>query len=156
MASLVGVSRCSPLRTIADSSRVWLLVHLSLYFVLDLATLAALNAPEVSPDLDLASKVLVAGVHAFIAVCWAAPLHGAALLLAAGALALLRSCAGLRWYWFRLAALAVFVMPALLLSLLLSAGNLAASLAVLPMHVLMGLVVVQPRWPNAVESLGTS
>jgi hypothetical protein len=152
MASLVGVSQCSPLRTIADtSSRVWLPLHLLLYFTLDLATLAALNAPEVSSDLHIASKVLVVGVHVFIAVCWAAPLHGAALLLAAGALALLRSWAGLRWLWFRTAALAVFVVPAPLLALLLS-GEMATSLALLPMHVLMGLLVVQPRWPNAIPS----
>ena len=152
MASLVGISRCAPLRTIADSSRVWMLVHLSLYFTLDLATLAVLNATEVSSDLHVASKVLVVGVHLFIAVCWAAPLHGAALLLAAGALAFLRSWAALRWYWFRLAALAVFVVPALVLTLLLT-GDAATSLAVLTMHVLVGLLVVQPRWPNAIPSM---
>ncbi|WP_250006367.1 hypothetical protein [Actinoplanes sp. M2I2] len=125
---------------------------MSLYFTLDLATLAVLNATVVSSDLHVASKVLVVGVHVFIAVCWAAPLHGAALLLAAGALALLRSWAGLRWYWFRLAALAVFVVPALVLTLVLT-GDTATLLAVLTMHVLMALLLVQPRWSNAIPSM---
>ncbi|GAA2887654.1 hypothetical protein Acy02nite_82350 [Actinoplanes cyaneus] len=127
-------------------------MHLLLYFTLDLATLAVLNATEITSDLHGASKVLVVGVHVLIAVCWAAPLHGVALLLAAGALALLRAWAGLRWYWFRIAALAVFVVPALVLSLVLT-GDTATSLAVLPMHVLMGLAVVQPRWSNSIPAM---
>jgi hypothetical protein len=51
-----------------------------------------------------------------------------------------------------MAALAVFVVPASLVAFLLSDGDVAISLAVLPMHVLMGLLVVQPRWPNALPS----
>ena len=154
MTSLAGVFRCSPPHTFAGmSSRVWLPVHLVLYFALDLATLAALSAPGVDGDLPVAAKVLVVGLDALVAVCWAAPFHGAALLLAAGALALLRSWAGLRWFWFRTAAVAVFVVPASLVAFLLSAGDPTVSVAVLVMHVLMGLSVVQPRWPNAVPAM---
>ena len=41
MTSLAGVFRCSPPHTFAGmSSRVWLPVHLVLYFALDLATLS--------------------------------------------------------------------------------------------------------------------
>ena len=154
MASLAMVSRCPPLRRISNtSSCVWLAAHLLLYFMLDLSTLAVLNASEVSSELPGASKVLVVALHVIIAVCWAAPWHGAALLLAAGALVLLRSWAGLQRHWFRMSAVAVFAAPALLLAFLLAAGDPATSLAVILMHVLMGLSVVQPRWPSAVPSM---
>ena len=96
MASLAVVSRCSPLRRISDtSSHVWLAAHLLLYFMLDLSTLAVLNATEVSSELPDASKVLIVALPVLIAVSRAAPLRGAKLLLAAGASgphACLRSC----------------------------------------------------------------
>ena len=128
-------------------------MHLVLYLALDLATLASLNAMETSGDLPIVSKALIAILHAFVAVAWTLPWHGAALLAAAGALILLRSLAGLRWFWFRSAAVAVFVVPAFLLALLLSTGDVAAFAVVLPMHILMGLLVVQPRWPSATPSM---
>lgn len=137
---------------VADASWiVWLAVHLLLYFALDLATLATLGALEVGGDLGAISQLRAVVVDVSVAVSWGLPLHGAGLLLAAGALVLLRSLAGLRWFWFRLAALAVFGLPALLAALLLSSGDVATVLVVLPMHIVMGLLVVQPGsgWANA-------
>lgn len=146
MTSLVGVSRCAPLRAVAGlPAYPWLPLHLLLYFVLDLATLAALSAIDATERLPAAAQALLVVFEVFVAVWWALPFHGAALLLVAGVLAALRSLAHLRWWWFRLVALAAFVLPAYALALLLSGGDAAASLVVLPMHTLMGLVVVQPR-----------
>jgi hypothetical protein len=117
MASSGGVLSCPPLRRLADApSHVWLGLHLLLYFLLDLATLATLNTMDTDSGGHVVSTVL-------------------------------------RWYWFRVAALATFVTPALLLALLLSDGDVAAVQVVLPMHILMGLLVVRPSWPDATPSM---
>ncbi|AEV85451.1 hypothetical protein ACWT_4429 [Actinoplanes sp. SE50] len=153
MASPVGACWSSPRRSIADaSSCVWLSLHLLLYFMLDVATLTALSAPEVGGGLHFASKALYLFGLVLTSVLWPLPLQSAALLLAVGALAILRSGAGLPRPWFRIAAVSVFLILPLLLALLLSPGDSAPFLQVLPMHILMGLLVVQPRWPNMVPS----
>lgn len=142
MASLVGTCR-----RIGDTPRRWFPAHLLLYLGLDLATLAVLNAGQVSGDLPVASRVLAVGFHVVVGVWWTAPLHVAALVAAAGGLALLSLSAGLRPVPFRAVALAVFVLPALLL-----AAVVPAAVALVGMHVVMGLAVVRPRWPDALPS----
>jgi hypothetical protein len=108
---------------------VWIPAHLVLYLLLDVATLAVFDGRG--------------GVAADLA--WGLPLHLGGLVLAACALMLLRAAADLSWRRFRLTAAGVFVLPAAALSLLLSGGDGMALVAVLPMHLLMSLLVLQPR-----------
>jgi hypothetical protein len=149
MTSSVSAGPCSALRRIEDASwSSWLSLHLLLYIALDLGTLAVLAAAD-DGGPSIIGEVLLAAV-------WTMPLHVTALVVAAGELIVLRALAADRQrFWFRLAALGVFVLPALTVTLLGAAGDTTALLAVMPMHILMGLLVVQPRfrWANADPSM---
>ncbi|MET7470783.1 hypothetical protein [Micromonospora sp. NPDC005211] len=63
--------------------------------------------------------------------------------LAVGCLGLLRLLSGVRWYWFRLAAVLLFVVP-LPLFVYAAAGAGAAVPVAVP-HLLVALLIVQPR-----------
>jgi hypothetical protein len=131
-------SRCVPARMLmASPPIVWISAYLLLYLALDIATVAVLDAPG--------SVAVVAPGSVAVDIAWSLPLHLGALMLAALALMLLRTAADQSWRRFRLAAVGVFVLPAAALSLLLTGGDATALLAVLPMHLLMGLLILQPR-----------
>lgn len=121
---------------------LWVAVYLAVYVVLDVAGLAVLAAVESPGGPGPALGAALA------AVGWTLPLHVAALVVATGQLLLLRALSGQSRLGFRLTALGVFVVPPALL-LAVTWQPLMAWL--LPMHVLMGLLVVQPhaRWANA-------
>jgi hypothetical protein len=108
---------------------VWISLHLLLYAVLDTATVVVVDGP--------------AGAGADLG--WGLPLHLGALVLAAVALMFLRAVGDLSRLRFRVAAVGVFVVPAAAVTLLLSRGDATTLVAVLPMHLLMGLLVLQPR-----------
>ncbi|MFC5006769.1 hypothetical protein ACFPIJ_54285 [Dactylosporangium cerinum] len=150
MTSPAFFPQCSTLRRIEDASwRLWLSMYVLVYVALDLGTLSILAAAEG----DRASRII--GV-VILGVVWTMPLHIAAVVLAAGELMLLRAVAAdLQRFWFRLSALGVFVLPALALTLLGTAGDTRALLAVMPMHIVMGLLVVQPRfhWANSAPGM---
>lgn len=108
---------------------VWIGFHLLLYAILDAATLTVLDGPAQAPA-DFG---------------WGLPLHLGALVLAAVALMLLRTAADLSRARFRVAAVAIFVVPAAAIALVFSGGDATTPATVLPMHLLMGLLVVRPR-----------
>ncbi|HYN96260.1 MAG TPA: hypothetical protein VES42_20645 [Pilimelia sp.] len=131
------------MRTLADAGwGVWLSAHLALYLALDLGTLAVLAAAAPGGGRSIVGDVLASAV-------WTMPLHLAALMLAAGQLVLLRLLATLTPWRFRLAALVVFALPPVAWLLLVTRGDTAVLVDVLPMHVLMGLLVVRPRRRDA-------
>ncbi|WP_433495897.1 hypothetical protein ACQP26_13715 [Micromonospora sp. CA-248089] len=66
--------------------------------------------------------------------------------LAAGCLGVLRLLSRVRWYWFRLAAILLFGVP-LPLFVFAAAGAEAAVPVAVP-HLLVALLVVQPRRPD--------
>ncbi|MEV4352321.1 hypothetical protein AB0J83_48325 [Actinoplanes sp. NPDC049596] len=139
MTSLAAVRRCPPRRLIAESSPgVWLALHLMLYVLLDAGMIAVLAAVDGDRGANIAGTVAVS-------IGWALPLHVAVLLPAAAALMFLRVLTGLRWYWFRLSALAVFVLPAGLLAWVLSSGDADALRFAVAWHILMALLVVRPN-----------
>lgn len=63
--------------------------------------------------------------------------------LAVGCLGLLRLLSGARWYWFRLAAVLLFVVPIPLFVFSLAGAEEAVPVAV--PHLLVALLIVQPR-----------
>lgn len=118
---------------------VWVAVYLAVYTLLDVATFAVLAAAGTTGS--------VVG-EALAAVAWTLPLHVAALVVATGQLLLLRALSGRSRLGFRLIALGVFTAPPLVLAAITGSPVLAW---MLPMHLLMGLLVVQPhaRWAAA-------
>lgn len=118
---------------------VWLAVYVALYTAFDLASFAVLAAVE--PGGTVVGETLAM-------VLWTLPVHLVMLLIATAQLLLLRALSGQSRLGFRLTALGVFVVPPLLL---LAATWMPLLVAMLPMHVLMGLLVVQPhaRWAAA-------
>jgi pimeloyl-ACP methyl ester carboxylesterase len=125
----------------------WIAVHLGLYLALDLGTVLALLVADGSP-----ASAWPAGVA--VVVGWTLPLQVALLVVALVQLVVLDCLAlDLNRVAFRLAALAVFAGPAFGYAWLVAdPGYWPALLAVLPMHVVMGLLVVQRgyHWAHAV------
>lgn len=132
----------------AASTSIWIGSHLLLYTALGLATLASLAAIEGDGPRSIVGSVLAA-------VVWGMPLHIAALLMATGALMFLRALSSLQWFTFRLVALGVFAVQALLLTLLIDRSESAALVGVFSAHLLMGLLLIRPRarWANADPSM---
>ncbi|MFF5082291.1 hypothetical protein ACFY36_35035 [Actinoplanes sp. NPDC000266] len=140
MTSLAVIHRCPPRRLVAEAPpAVWVALHLALYAALDVGAIAVLAAS--------AQQSIVAAVA--VSIGWGLPLHVAILALAAAALMFLRIFQERRWYWFRLSALAVLVLPAVSLAGLLS-GDAEVLWAVASWHLAMALLVVQPDsgWPD--------
>jgi hypothetical protein len=138
MASDVLICRCPPARLIARAPVwVWLSLHVLLCLALYIGSVAVAAVVESNPSDALGQVLLYVG--------WGMPFHLCLIVVVVGQLALLRMLQDVRWYWFRLAALAVFVLPILLLLLVAwPSGNVYAPLVFLPMSVLMGLLVLQP------------
>ena len=133
--------RCLPRQRLANASPCpWLAVHLLLYVALSLGTaITSFLWTGEATMRGVAAEVLVV-------IVWFAPVHLIVLLIATAELLLLRYLAiALNRVEFRMFAVIFFALPVPALSLLLTARYLSAFLTIAALHVLMGLLVVQPR-----------
>jgi hypothetical protein len=117
----------------------WVAASLGLYAALDLGTITVVSL--------FGAEHSVPGFigQMIINLVWVWPLHLGALLLATLFLTMLRTVADAGCFVFRLTALALFVGPAIMITLWLTHGDPVPLIGVLPMHVLMALLVVRPR-----------
>ena len=133
--------RCLPRQRLANASPCpWLAVHLLLYVALSLGT--AILYPLWTSETTLRNVI----GQLPVVIVWFAPVHVIILLVATGELLLLRHLAiALNRVEFRLVAVIFFALPVPLLCLLVMADFVSTLLTVVALHVLMGLLVVQPR-----------
>ncbi|SCG65053.1 hypothetical protein [Micromonospora humi] len=135
----VDVLRCRWRHDLAVSPALaWLSIHLLLYLGVGATTLALWNRV---PDLSLVDTLLLT----LLGVMFVLLNPGAAAVGVAAAccLGVLRLLSGVRWYWFRVAAVLLFAVP-FPLALLVAAGP-ATALPVAAFQLTAALLVVQPR-----------
>ena len=136
MPDNLNVFKCRSIENLPGCE--WVAVHLGLLIALDLGTMLALVVADGGSASDWFGGVV-------IAVVWTLPWHVVMLVVALLQLAVLDLLApDLSRIAFRVTALTVFTAPAFGYAWLIADPDYAqALLVVLPMHVVMGLLVVQ-------------